>query len=473
MKTFLFSLIFCFLATSVIAREGTPGEFAYGIPLTITGRDALYEFSLPTEVYRAVTRSDLGDICIFNGLKEVVPFTLSRTAAPTAATESLTLPFFPLTGNPERRTSGMSLQVRRDTKGSILRVDTVEDETASRRITSYLVDASAVKRPVAALELQWQPRPEGTVGRISVEGSNDLENWATLVPGSTVLEIRYGEHSLVRRIVETGEARMKYLRLSSAGAGDMPILTSVSARIASPVPEQPRRWVEVSAARGPEKPGEYGFDISGRMPVDRLRILLPQENTLVTATLFSRDKEKDPWRRGPSALAYRLRMRGEEITGPDIMLDPTPHRYWLVRIDPGGGLGSGMPVIRFGWIPEKILFAARGNGPFLLAYGSAQSGVCPHGDNGLFRQLSQERRESTVAGAAVPGSQTALGGEAALRKPLVPTDLKSAVLWAVLSLGVALLAWMAVRLHRQMKDDDERIGGNDIQQGEGGEEKKK
>jgi hypothetical protein len=468
-KSLLFSLLLCFLTTSVSARDVIPRQFAYGIPLTITGMDALYEFPLPTEVYRAVTRSDLGDICMFNGQKEVVPFTLSRAAAPPpSAAESHTLPIFPLTGNPERQTAGMSLQVRRNAGGSIIRVDAVEDGTTSQKITAYLVDGSALKRPVAALALQWQPLPQGTVGRIRVEGSDDLENWTTLVAAATVLDIRYGEHTLVRRVVETNAARMKYFRLSSAGAADMPALTSVDARIASPAPEQPRQWVEIPASRRPEKPGEYAFDLSGRMPVDRVRILLPQENTLVTATLYSRENEKEPWRRGSSALAYRLRIRGDEISGPDIMLGPTPHRYWLLRIDPGGGgLGSGMPAIRFGWLPEKILFAARGAGPFLLAYGSARAGACLQGGDGLFRQFSYERQGKTMAGIAVPGSPSTLGGEAVLRKPLVPTDLKSAVLWAVLSLGVAMLAWMAVRLHRRMRLDDARIGSITTQQGDG------
>jgi hypothetical protein len=474
-KSLLLSLLLCLLATSVSARDVTPRQFAYGIPLAITGMDALYEFPLPTEVYRAVTRSDLADICMFNGQKEVVPFTLTRAAAPPpAAAESRTLPIFPLTGNPERQAAGMSLQVRRNAGGSIIRVDAVEDGTTSQRITAYLVDGSALKRPVAALALQWQPLPQGTVGRIRVEGSDDLENWTTLVAAATVLDIRYGEHSLVRRVVETGATRMKYFRLSSAGAADMPVLTAVDARIASPAAEQPRQWEEIPASRHPEKPGEYAFDLSGRMPVDRVRILLPQENTLVTATLFSRENNKEPWRRGPSALAYRLRIRGEEISGPDIMLGPTPHRFWLLRIDPGGGgLGSGMPVIRFGWLPEKILFAARGAGPFLLAYGSARAGACLQGGDGLFRQFSYERQEKTMAGIAVPGAPSTLGGDAVLRKPLVPTDLKSAGLWAVLSLGVALLAWMAVRLHRRMRLNDDRIGSITTQQGDGKGEPKK
>lgn len=458
MKSLLFSLIICILATPVAAREVTPHQFAYGIPLTISGRDALYEFPLPTEVYQTATRGDLGDICMFNGLKEAVPFTISHATPPSPPTDAVTLPIFPVRGTPVRQAAGMSVQVRKDADGSILRVDTVDGGTSSQRISSYLVDAGALKRPVTSLVLSWQPRPEGTVGRIRVEGSDDLENWTTLVPDAAVLDIRYGEHSLERRIVETGAARMKYFRLSSVGAGDMPVLTKVDARTASPSPEQPRRWVEISASRSPEKQGEYVFDISGRMPIDRIRILLPQVNTLVTATLLYREKDRDPWRRGPSALAYRLRIRGEEISGPDITLDPTPYRYWQLRIDPGGGLGSGLPVVRFGWIPAKVLFAARGTGPFLLAYGSARSDRCIQGGDELFRRFSHERREETAGGLAVPGSPAQLGGEAALRKPLVPTDLKSAALWAVLALGVSLLAWMAVRLHRNLSAGDTGMG---------------
>lgn len=76
-----------------------------------------------------------------------------------------------------------------------------------------------------------------------------------------------------------------------------------------------------------------------------------------------------------------------------------------------------------------------------------------NGSDDLFRGLSHERPEGIVIDAALPGVAVTLGGEQALKKPLLPADMKTASLWAVLLLGVAFLAWMSVRLHRRMKTD--------------------
>ncbi len=455
MKLLALSLFICILASFASAGEPDPRQFAYGTPLAVNGRGAFYEFSIPSEVYRVVTSGDLGDVCIFNSMNEIVPFTISRAVTPRSTPEeSLPLPFFPLSQNPERMKSGMSLRIRKATNGSIISVDAMDEGRDKRRVTSYLIDASALKRPFRAIELRWLEQPAGAVYGIRVEGSKDLERWTTLLPKSTVMDIRYGEHALQRRILETGDSRARYLRLTPTDVGNLPRITSVSARIASPLPERTRQWVEARSVDHNQQTGEYTFDIEGKMPVDRVRIVLPQENTLATATLLSRDGKGEPWRKSASALVYRLRVSGKEVFGPDLSLPPTPRRYWMLRIDQvGGGIGRGIPEIRFGWIPDRIVFAARGTGPFLMAYGSAKAKARHHGSDNLFRGLSNERPEGIVIDAALPGVVVTLGGELALKKPFLPTDMKTASLWAVLLLGVAFLGWMSVRIHRRMKTD--------------------
>jgi hypothetical protein len=117
----------------------------------------------------------------------------------------------------------------------------------------------------------------------------------------------------------------------------------------------------------------------------------------------------------------------------------------------GGGLGSGTPVIEFGWVPGRLLFVARGTGPFLLAYASARHGQCARSGDELFTRFADQRGERYQAEVAIAGAPIMLGGKAALRRSLVPADPKTAILWTVLLLGVAVLAWMAFRLNRQMK----------------------
>ena len=54
-------------------------DYAYGIPIHADVQAALQEIEIPAAVYRGVTRSDLGDIQVFNGQGDVVP-----ARAPTA-----------------------------------------------------------------------------------------------------------------------------------------------------------------------------------------------------------------------------------------------------------------------------------------------------------------------------------------------------------------------------------------------------
>ena len=108
-------------------------------------------------------------------------------------------------------------------------------------------------------------------------------------------------------------------------------------------------------------------------------------------------------------------------------------------------------VVRAG----RLVFAARGAGPFQLAYGSrdAKSAAFPIATLIPGYEGEEERaRAETAPGLVIGGAQAAadpqrLGGDAATRERV---DWKRWTLWASLVLGVAVLGWMALRLGRQM-----------------------
>jgi hypothetical protein len=446
------SILLLLFAGNALARDSRPGDFAYGIPLQTAGTDALYQFSLPDFVYRSVTRSDLGDLCIFNRLGEVVPFTLSHITAPSPAIpERRKLTLFPVSGTGLQETGSVSLLVKKGDGGSLVSVQTAEPRTRSSRITAYLLDAAAVEVPLKDLTLEWEEQSEGTVTKLRIEGSNNLEDWTLLVPAAVLIDLRYGDHHLERRGIDLNGSMMKYYRISSAAATDLPKFTTAVAHLSPATAELARHWTRVTAAPRSNRTGDYLFTTSGLMPVDRVRVQLPQENTLIQASFFSRTTEKDPWKQGPTALLYRLRIRGETLTSPDVVLPVSSDRYRLMRIDQaGGGIGKGQPLVELGWLPARILFLARGGGPFQLAFGSGRPGTCAPGDSSLFRQFSDQHKERYIAGTALAGTPVPLAGKTALRKPFLPYDTKTVVLWSLLLLGVATLAWMALHLHRQL-----------------------
>ncbi len=58
------------------AAAVAPMDFAYGRTLVVPQGTAIGEFELPEEVYGRVVERDLGDIAVFNGGGELVPFRL-------------------------------------------------------------------------------------------------------------------------------------------------------------------------------------------------------------------------------------------------------------------------------------------------------------------------------------------------------------------------------------------------------------
>jgi hypothetical protein len=446
-------LLMLVCAARTAAKEPSTLDFAYGIRMEVSGADSLYETALPLAVYRGVTRGDLRDLCVFNARGEVVPYALFRTETRTAPTEKKGLPLFPLMGDPVRKLVGLSLNVKRDDSGSIINVTTANGHLSARNVVAYLLDATRIEEPVAALELELRGQEEGILRKIAVESSSDLQHWTTIVPGAALARLRYGNHTLERMTIELGSAEARYFRLSCRDGESMPELGGVYARMAGRAVESPHQWISVPAIRKRKNGAyEYSFDTSGRMPVDRIRVHLPQENTLVKATFLSRSSSSDSWIERQSSLVYNVRLGGDTVKNPDPVFPPVSDRYWLMRVDTGGGgLGEGIPRLEFGWIPEKLVFIARGSAPFTIAYGSATAGPSGGMESELLIKLRDLRKEYTVTKIAATGPRVTLGGESRLRPGMTPQNWKTALLWSTLILGVGFIAWMAVRLYRQLQ----------------------
>ena len=433
------------------AESLKPEDFAFGLPIETTGEGAIFQVVLPLEFYRGVVRNDLSDMCVFNRAKEVVPYAVKLPESETPAPPpEATLPIFPIPGEPGRELDGLSLRVQRDGTGTILHLDSSGQTVSAPSIVAYLVDASSLKKPAGALVFEWEPGAGGFTGRISVEGSDDLERWSRVVSGAVVASLHYGENSLIQNKVPLKSAAFKYLRIAWPSALRQVKLVKVTAELVEPAAEQPRS--RVSALPGPkqEKPGEYAFVSPGPFPADRLKVILPQKNTLISVEILSREDEKAPWKWRVSGLAYDLRLEGTDVVSPDLAVPPVTDRFWLLRVrQGGGGPGQGAPGLELGWLPQHLLLVARGEGPFLLAYGNAGRRVVSNRSDELLAKFSESRGEKILFPQATVGAQIVLGGEAKRAVPVV--DPRKAVLWGVLVLAVLVLGWMAVHLFRQME----------------------
>lgn len=464
---FLLAAIAFAASAGAATPPDTPRDFAYGLPIQADGRDALYRLELPGAVYRGVLRRDLGDLRVFNGAGEVVPHALYRRAASEAQKRAaLALKFFPLYGDAAKAFAGLSLRVERNAAGGVIRLDERVGAPNGKQLLGYLLDASQLDVPLQALELEV--KGEDYSAKVDLEASEDLANWRPLATQAPLLSLQYAGERIEQRRIEfkpLAPRQAKYLRLTWQTMPAEARLAAVRAEPGAAQVEAVRQWEAVAGQAG-DKAGEYLFDAHGQFPVDRVRFALPQANTVAPLQLFARARAADPWRPLARTVAYRLRRDGGEIVSPEIALGENSDRYWRIEVDQkGGGLGAGEPKLMLGWRPHEVVWAARGEPPFTLAYGSrdarpsayAIESLVPGYRGDLRGEVGSELRgakpaslapaPAVVPQATVSGAPATLGGASMLEERI---DFKQWALWGSLLAGVGLLGWMAWRLWRQL-----------------------
>jgi hypothetical protein len=455
MRAVALLLLLLLLLSRLSLGADAPPLFASSAPLSLEGKGAVYALTLPQAAYRGIARRDLGDLRVLNGAGEVVPYALERIAATEkTAGSTLNLGFFPLTAAPGRPVEDLNLRVERRADGTVSAVVTAGSERRApvHRVAGYLIDASAAAAAIRELRFDWSAGPEGTSLDARIEASDDLRSWRPAASGP-LLVLRRGGTTLERRAVELPALRAKYLQLSWRTGQEDPKLSGVAAQLVDAATDSARAWLRFEGTAG-AKPGEYLFELPPALPVDRLRLELPQENTLVSAAISTQERPNGPERSLASAVLYRMEHGGQKLLNPDLQVAVTAEKRWIVRVDQrGGGLGSGLPVLHAGWLPHRLLFVARGDPPFKLVFGNpkavpaamtAQALLPGAAANKPIEALAAKLGQVTTRDVPV---ETPVG---AARGYFEQMDRKKLWLWGSMLLAVLVIVGMAWRLTREM-----------------------
>ena len=453
MRSWLLMSAVLILPASVAAdTPPRPQDFAFGYDIELTGKAAIYRLPLPQEVYLGSTRDDLSDLRVFDAAGEAVPHTLRRAAsAKPGAGTSTPLPVFPLPAAETGSATGpLSVQVVRDPRGAVVRVDEgTNTADATPRIGAYLIDTSQLQRPPDALELAWATSGKNFVATVSLAGSDDLTTWHTLVGDAAVARLDFAGRVLERNRLELPARRYKYLRLNWPTAAGGTTLSTVTGHFHAPGAPARRAWVTLTGTPVDGEPATFEYHVDGRPRIDRVGLALPPGNTLVEATIASRDMD-EPWRQRYRGAFYRLSVDGAELTNLDAAIPATQAAHWRVRVADQGAEGD-VPPLRLGWELDDLYFLASGEGPYTLAYGAANVPQARTAVGGLLQRLGDRDAGRFIATARIGAART-LGGPSNLDPAPPPLPWQQILLWGVLVLGVAALGIMAWRLWRQLRD---------------------
>lgn len=449
----------CAVLLGLLLTTGAQAEeiddYAYAAPVSVTRQAPFQRIELPPEVYRNLTRSDLADLRVFNADGEVVPHALEpRVLEHSAPGTPVDVPLFVL-GAAADGGRALNLRIETNEYGAVVNLG---PEAARPRgpAGAWLVDASQIGQRIRALELAVAERDWQLSGRMRVEASKDLAQWRTLVASAPLLQLQAANHALTHLRIEWPPTEARYLRLTWSGAPPETMREHVfeAARV-EPVPatvEVPRAWLTLAAptVRKVGDHAEYVFAVPGALPADRLRVELPQANTVVPVELFTRAHRDAPWRPLGRHSVYRLSEDDGERRNPDLPVQLSAEL--MLRADArGGGFGSGLPTVEAGWVPHTLVFAARGTPPFTLAYGRHRADNAAFAIDGLVPGYGHsERATLPIADATLDAAVTAGGPE----RLAAPVDARRWMLWISLLMAVALLGAMAWKLSRMTERED-------------------
>ncbi len=183
--------------------------------------------------------------------------------------------------------------------------------------------------------------------------------------------------------------------------------------------------------------------------MDGLTLEFNQPNSLLKARVMSMDHQ-ERWSYHGEGLFYLLKDNGNQLLNePLFMRRQNASALRLEIIEDGTGSALDSTYAQIGYVPQELLFIARGEGPFTLAYGNA---AMLHGtsrsNNISLGELTENSQQGFLRKAVVK-DKVVLGGEELLAVPK-PKPWKKLILWFILVVGVATLAYMAWSLTRKM-----------------------
>jgi hypothetical protein len=428
------------LSSAVQAQVMSPRDFAYA-QIAIPEHDAAaYRFPLPLAVYQNTFSEDLADLRVFNAEGIVVAFSLSRPAAQSGTHEApITLPLFPLHAGARILIDGVHLTI--SSAGSAVNLQTQNGTSTNGVVRQYLLDARDLDATLSALQLGWSDAASEYTGRLSVEVSDDLAAWRSLVAAAPIANLHANGQTLLANRVELMPTKAKFWRLSWIGPAPNFELTSILAEPASSPAEPARQSMDVIGVTDPKNPQEYTFDLNAHPPASRLNVLLPDPNSVIDVELSSRSTANAPWRVVTRSGFYRIKTPDAEQQNVSLEVSPDSDRYWRARIVSAGNSPQGPLRLHVEWIPTEVTFLAQGHAPFLLAYGNASA-------HRAEADLSHLPSTLEIAPATLGPSQVSGGATRLIAQP-APFPRMRIVLWSVLLLAVVVLSWMAYRISKE------------------------
>lgn len=447
------------LAGPVLGNEtpvASPQDYAFGVTLGTSTPSQWYRIALPQDVYQQSASPELQDVRVFNQRGEAVPFSLVKAARQQAASEPTALRLFPLDSSPvtSRQTT------EDDTDKILLRSKSgveivLEGEKAKPVGQHYLLtlpEKASEAVSLSQLQLAWDTPQTPWQGKASVYYSVNLKRWHSLREEMPLMDIASGNDRLkLDRIdvdITLSPHAIRYLLLVLEAPRATVALTGVKA-VSAPahvVAEQMAMQGEGRRLSATEAQWQW----TRPQPLSSLDITLNSDGVLPVEIAW-RSTAKSDWQVLKKEVLYQLEGRASA---------PVPLPGTLVEAIKITTLNARLPET----LPQvtgyrdryDLVFNAQGKAPYLLAWGNGAAEPASVGVDMLIPADLRTTYDVATLPSASVNEAVKLGGESRLTATPATereSQAKQLLVWGVLIVGVALLALLAFRLWREVKND--------------------
>ncbi len=460
-------------------KSDTPADYAYALPLQVSGKQGVVGFRLPLPVYQQARTATLDDLRVFDALGNIQPFALYHPQLATPPKRgALGASIFPIKSarNTAAGGVGIDLDIRTRPDGSVLSVRTRSgpSPTATTALSSLLLDFgpdaiagndSANPLRIEALRFTLPVGQSEYLAEVWLEISSDLKRWDTV--GATELRWLRNDNAqtLTSDRLEFSPQSFRYARLTWR-RGEPLLFAAIQAETITRVSAEPLReilWIKPTRAM---QAGDLAYPAGIGIPVEHIALRFSEPNIVYPVAIGqyvqrpirpgngqSYSGAPTEWRFEARSTATFFQITQNEQTKRSgaVPLGGAHAQEWVIR--PQSKAASAMPEVGLSWQPSTLVFLAGGTPPYRLAFGrgdavNAAQPLSQVAPNFSAQELAQ--LEMAQAGTIQAAGGNAQGANAATDAGMSARN-RSLLLWGVLLLGVLVLGVMVWRLLKQMK----------------------
>ncbi len=467
-------------ACRAAAPAGSAEGYSHAIQVSVQKDSGLAALRLPQQVYLGSRSPSLDDLRVFDRHGAAVPFALLAPPAQARTTVTeLPVRIFPLrsaaSAGAGADAAGARLDIRTDGNGRLLSVASVpaQPAPAAQQLLSNLIleigerDARGNAPLISALRFELPPGTSNYTAQLWLETSNDLQHWEPACAAELSWLSNTDADTLTNNRMAFQPVPFRYARISWR-SGTPLVFARIAAESSSSADAGPALDTIILQPTLASNGTDLMYRGSAAIPAERIGMQFDAANAVIPVTvgryqmLPSRHRRRQPeWQFIPvlNTTFYRISQQGVERKSGDAAIAETHTDTWVAKTQRASTL---QPALRVSWTPSTLLLLANGNGPYQLAFGRANAGNAAFQPSQLAPGFSEEElRALPQAQAALPAAQSGRSASGPSARASSASSAASgasgatsrtAILWSVLLAGIALLAYFARTLLRQMND---------------------